>query len=145
MRYNASKQQSVHLEVTMRLLIAILLVFLCLSATLAMLTAQGGQAPGPTVSALTNKDVLDMLGAGLTAEVVIAKIKSAKCNFDTSPNALKTLKAANVPDGVILAMVQAPEAPKPESTQEAVLRTAQITCLSVKEIPMLSAPSVLPQ
>jgi hypothetical protein len=85
-----------------------------------------------------------MLGAGLTAEIVIAKIKSSKCDFDTSPDALKGLKAASVPDGVILAMVEVPRTPKGESIQEAVLRTAKITCLAAKDISILSAPGVLP-
>lgn len=58
--------------------------------------------------ALTNKDVLDMMKAGLTADVIVAKIKSSETNFDTSPNALAELKAANVPDTVMLAMVKGP-------------------------------------
>lgn len=60
--------------------------------------------------ALTNKDVLDMMKAGLAADVVVAKIKSSETNFDTSPNALAELKAANVPDSVMLAMVKGPSA-----------------------------------
>jgi len=59
-------------------------------------------------SALTNQDVLDMLRAGLTPEIVIAKIKASACNFDTSASTLKALKKTDVPDGVIVAMVQAP-------------------------------------
>jgi len=57
---------------------------------------------------LLNKDVVEMLKAGLTPEIVIAKIESSKCDFDTSPATLKELKVANVPDAVILAMVKAP-------------------------------------
>ena len=57
---------------------------------------------------LSNKDVVEMLKAGLTPEIVIAKIGSSKCDFDTSPATLKELKIANVPDAVILAMVKAP-------------------------------------
>ena len=49
-----------------------------------------------------------MLKAGLTADVVLAKIKSSATSFDTSPTALAELKAANVPDTVILAMVGGP-------------------------------------
>ena len=60
--------------------------------------------------ALTNKDVLEMMKAGLGADVIVAKIKSSETNFDTSPSALAELKAANVPDNVILAMVK-PVAP----------------------------------
>lgn len=58
--------------------------------------------------ALTNKDVLDLMKAGLTADIIVAKIKSSETNFDTSPTALAELKAANVPDAVILAMVKGP-------------------------------------
>ncbi|HEX2268293.1 MAG TPA: hypothetical protein VHH35_02090 [Pyrinomonadaceae bacterium] len=58
--------------------------------------------------ALTNKDVLDMMKAGLTADIIVAKIKSSESSFDTTPAALADLKAANVPDAVILAMVKGP-------------------------------------
>jgi hypothetical protein len=51
---------------------------------------------------------MDMLKAGLTADVVVAKIKSSETNFDTSPGALANLKAANVPENVLLAMVKGP-------------------------------------
>ena len=57
---------------------------------------------------LMNKDVIDMLKAGVTPDVVVAKINSAETKFDTSPAALAELKAANVPDHVILAMVKGP-------------------------------------
>ena len=70
---------------------------------------QGQQAPA-VPSGLTNKDVLDMLKAGLTPEIVVAKIKSSACSFDTSPATLEALKKAGVPDDVIVAMVQAPTA-----------------------------------
>jgi hypothetical protein len=48
-----------------------------------------------------------MLKSGLSQEVVIAKIKASESKFDTSPAALQELKSANVPDAVILVMVQA--------------------------------------
>jgi hypothetical protein len=64
--------------------------------------------PQSVSSSITNKDVLDMLKVGLTADVVVAKIKSSPTSFDTSPAALSELKAANVPDTVILAMVNGP-------------------------------------
>lgn len=37
---------------------------------------------------LLNQDVVAMLRAGLTPEIVIAKIESSKCDFDTSPATL---------------------------------------------------------
>lgn len=60
--------------------------------------------------AVTNKDVLDMLRAGLSSAVVVAKIKNSVCSFDTSPASLKELKGAGVPDEVILAMVESVKA-----------------------------------
>ncbi|HTX14761.1 MAG TPA: hypothetical protein VMD77_05650 [Candidatus Baltobacteraceae bacterium] len=78
------------------------------------------QAPQEIAKPLTNADVLDMLKAGLSQEIVIAKIKASSCEFDTAPAALKELKAANIPDAVILAMVQAPsEVPAQEGTSVA--------------------------
>jgi hypothetical protein len=74
--------------------------------TSAQETAKEAQS-SQTVAPLTNKDVLEMLKAQLTAEIVIAKIKASASNFDTSPTALQELKTAGVPDTVILAMVQA--------------------------------------
>ena len=62
------------------------------------------KAPG----SLTNSDVVGLIKAGISGEVVIAKIKTAPSSFDTTPAALKELKGAGVPDDVILAMVQAP-------------------------------------
>jgi hypothetical protein len=68
--------------------------------------------PTPTIpNALTNQDVVGMLKAGLTQELVIAKIKVSSCHFDTSPVTLEQLKAADVPDNVILAMIQAQTSP----------------------------------
>lgn len=62
---------------------------------------------GSASTALTNEDVLDLLKVGLPEQVLIAKIRSSKCNFDTSPS---QLKSAGLSDGVILAMVEAPQA-----------------------------------
>ena len=63
---------------------------------------------------LTNKDILDMSKIGLPSEVLVAKINSSHCNFDTSAVSLQALKTAGVGDNIILAMVQAPVGePKP--------------------------------
>jgi hypothetical protein len=73
------------------------------STTQNFSVASAGNVPG-----LTNKDILDLNKAGLPPEVLVAKIKSSQCNFDTSPASLQTLKAAGLGDSVILAMVEAP-------------------------------------
>jgi len=46
-----------------------------------------------------------MHSAGLSSEVLLAKINSAACDFDTSPGALAALKKAGMDDAVILAMI----------------------------------------
>jgi hypothetical protein len=75
------------------------------------------QTQSPQADAkLTNKDVLDMVKAGLAPAVVVAKIKGSASGFDTSPAALQELKAAGVPDEVMLVMVQASAAPAPTGT-----------------------------
>lgn len=71
-------------------------------------TAAKSQTAQSTAPALTNKDILEMMKAGLAADIIVAKIKSSETNFDTSPTALGELKAASVPDSVILAMVKGP-------------------------------------
>lgn len=74
-------------------------------------TSQAAAKP----AALKNQDILDMIGSGLPEGVIVAKIKSSICEFDTAPKALKDLKAAGVPDSIILAMVETPSGqPKPD-------------------------------
>jgi hypothetical protein len=58
---------------------------------------------------LTNNDVVAMISSGLSVEVVNAKIVSSRCNFDTSPKGLADLKAANVPDAVVVMMLGVPK------------------------------------
>jgi hypothetical protein len=57
---------------------------------------------------LSNNDVLNMHKAGLPAEILVAKIKSSVCDFDTSPTALESMESAGIADNVILAIVEAP-------------------------------------
>ena len=90
----------------------------CFVYACSALASQDARRSQANSRALTNKDVVDMLSAGLTSEIVLAKIKSSDCEFDTSPDALKELKAASVPDGLILAMVQVPVASEESGTVE---------------------------
>lgn len=95
-----------------RLCLATLL--LCVAAACAL--AQSNPIPSKTQpdthtlsseqATITNQDVLDLLKAGLAPEIVAAKVKASKCMCDTSPVALAELKAAAVPDVVVLAMVE---------------------------------------
>jgi hypothetical protein len=47
-----------------------------------------------------------MLGSGIPAEIVIAKIKGSQCAFDTSVETIKQLRQAQVPDAVIVVMLR---------------------------------------
>ena len=73
-----------------------------------------------TDAPLSNKDILEMISIGLSTEIILAKMKTSACNFDTSTAALRELKKAAVPDAIILAMVQTPtrrfEQPQPTVT-----------------------------
>lgn len=61
---------------------------------------------------MSNDDVIQMVGLGLTDEVIIDKIHAAPATgFDTSIEALKGLKAAKVSDAVIRAMINPHPAP----------------------------------
>ena len=82
------------------------------SKTLGM-TDTTNQRQGPAIIALNNAAVVKMRTQHIAADVIIAKIQSSPCEFDTSPAALQKLKLAGVPDKVIVAMVTAPSASAP--------------------------------
>src|SRR5438105_15175298 len=54
---------------------------------------------------LTNQDVIKMVKAGLSSEIVIQTIKTSEQNFDLSANGLVILKGEGVPDQVIQALL----------------------------------------
>jgi S1-C subfamily serine protease len=71
--------------------------------------AVAGQEPQP----LTNDDIVGLIKAGISSAVVAAKIAASPSRFDTSPVALQELKAAGVPDEVVVTMLQASTPPTP--------------------------------
>src|SRR5258708_38603262 len=70
---------------------------------------------------MANADVLKMVEAKLGDDLVISKIKTSTCNFDTSIDAILKLKAAGASDAVIHAMVDA------SPTAKAVVKEASLT------------------
>src|SRR4051794_24684408 len=76
----------------------------CAAAFLVLLTFS---AFAQTVS-LSNEDIVSLSKSGLSADIVVAKIKATPAKFDTSTEQLKSLKDGGVPESVILAMVQFP-------------------------------------
>lgn len=57
---------------------------------------------------LANRDVVEMFNAGISSEVIISKIKTSRCNFDTDPSILAELKHKGVPNEILKAMIEAP-------------------------------------
>jgi len=70
--------------------------------------AQNTDAPLPR---LTNKEVLEMVKANISSDVIVAKIKISRCNFDTDPSVLSELKYSGVSNEVLKAMIEAPYGP----------------------------------
>lgn len=72
---------------------------------------------------ITNKDVIDMTGLGLSDDLIIAKIRGAAAGgtlqFDTSVDGLKELKTAKVSDDIIKVMIN----PAPPAAQVVVAAT----------------------
>jgi len=112
----------------------VVIMLLCLNmllivplSTMAMACQQQGQV---SVAPMTNSEILAMLQAKFTDDIIIAKIKSSICHFDTAPTVLRELKLAGVSDGVILAMIQAPYgmpkgAPSPPGTLSVATESSQ--------------------
>ena len=62
------------------------------------------KSPAPD-GAMTNRDVIALVKARLSDDVIISKIKQSKTQFDTSTQGLVTLKYAGVSDRIISVMV----------------------------------------
>jgi curli biogenesis system outer membrane secretion channel CsgG len=74
--------------------------------------ASNSQATASVVQAaeaslLSNKDVIEMVQAKLSDQIVISKVRTTKCRFDTSPSALIQLKRSGASDAVVLALTEA--------------------------------------
>src|SRR5271156_2789516 len=92
-----------------------LLRFLVLLA----LTAAGPASFAQTQKPLTNADIINMTGQGFDAALIVKDIQSSSTDFDTSPQALISLKNAGVDKSVLEAMLAAQSA-KPSGAVEAV-------------------------
>lgn len=74
--------------------------FISISITPSFVLAQTVQ------ETINNQTVIDLVKSGLSAEIIITKIKSSPSNFDTSSKALQELKKAGVADSIVLAVVK---------------------------------------
>src|SRR6186997_1456103 len=67
------------------------------------------------IAPLTNGDIVTMVRAKLPSALIIEKINSSSCRFDTFPSVLAELKYQGVPDDVLMAMVRAPHGRNPRA------------------------------
>ncbi|MGO9239429.1 MAG: hypothetical protein ACLQBJ_01360 [Bryobacteraceae bacterium] len=72
-------------------------------------------APAP----MTNRDVIRLVKANISEELIIAKIKQSKTRFDTSVDGLVALKEAGVSDYLISIMMNPASAPAPAAAAAA--------------------------
>jgi hypothetical protein len=118
---------------------AVILVAICAQSVLFPSLMFGGQgewqaatvphSPGNN-SVISTNDILGMLKAGVSAEVVTAKVKGSRCQCDTSPAALQQLKATAVPDSVIVAMIEASAAPSTARPPTDIRKTKTVYLLN---------------
>lgn len=83
-------------------------------------TTPARQTQQPQPRPLDNDDVLKLFESKIAPEVVIEKIKTSACDFDTSPEALRALKDAGAPDSLLLVMVMSPKCAPPPARRVAV-------------------------
>ena len=69
----------------------------------AHFTAQGAEEKAEI---LDNSDVVRLVTAGLSSELIVAKIEQSECKFDVSTDALIGLKKSGVPSKVLTAMIE---------------------------------------
>lgn len=84
-----------------------------------------------------NQEVLDLLKAGMSPAVIVAKVKSTQSKFDTSPTALNALKTGGATDEIILAVIEVSMPKKEEITGSTSKRrvTDELT-IKFKELQM---------
>lgn len=84
---------------------------------------------------LQNADIVTMVRAKLPPALIIEKINTSDCTFDTFPSVLAELKYKGVPDEVLMAMVQAPHGPRKQPVSAVKSR--------VPDAPSVEAPTAL--
>lgn len=79
--------------------------------TMALLLTFSSKSQTPTPAAtggdqtMTNADVLELVQAKLSDDLIVSKIDASKCGFDTSTDTILKLKSQGASDAVIEAMV----------------------------------------
>jgi hypothetical protein len=86
-------------------------------------------------SFLKNADIVEMYIQRRSSDLILKRIKSTRCAFDTSPEAVLQLKATGLYDSIILAMLEAPvasETSEQKAPESVSMRIPDGTPLEVK-------------
>jgi hypothetical protein len=94
---------------------------------------------------LTNEHIVRMVNAGLSADIIKAKIGVSACNFRTDTDALVALAEAKVPEPVILAMIACtPTAAAPPSPVVVAMASPAAMAAPAKTRPVRVMPTPRP-
>ena len=86
----------------------VILLRLCaLSLVAALFVFSASLDASESAKPLTNEDIVKMIKAGLSTQIILATIKNQGGAFDVSPDALVALKNAAVTDEIIASLIQA--------------------------------------
>src|SRR5215470_12104107 len=108
-----------------------LLVVVALAASFLTFSSTAGSAQ----ETLTNQSIVEMLRAGLSERVVIAKIHASPSSFDTSTDALIALKKNGVSEKVIEAMMS----PAPPAAGYAPARPTVYQIVGGREVELMAS------
>ena len=97
-------------------------LFTSLLLAACLLASASATAPVSAQEVMTNETVIQMVKAGFSESVILAKMRSSQTKFDTRTDALIELKKAGVPEKVMQAIVSggAPPASAPAAAAPAV-------------------------
>ena len=124
------------------LAIVVSLIAAQVSATPPERAAGGGLQSG-TSAAMTNQDVIKMVGAGLADDVIVTAIRQApRRAFDLTPSGLIDLKLAHVPDAIVRAMQAVEDTAPPRTAPES--RPVPAAAPPASPRPMAPASSLPP-
>jgi hypothetical protein len=127
--------------------LAALLITLA-GVSLAQTALAPNAAPKPTATktapaALTNRDIIRMVKAKLSDDLIVSKIKSSKTRFDTSVDGLVQLRDAGVSDRVIALMMN-PAAEGTEAPSSSSARTPMPSPTAAPAQPVKLRPGFTP-
>jgi hypothetical protein len=115
-------------------LLSVLLALILSLSCVSFAFAQDG------VMTLNNSDIMTMVRAKLPTALIIEKINTSSCSFDTFPSVLAELKYKGVPDEILMVMVQAPHGARRPSVP-AKNRTSDAATV---EVPTVLTPITIP-